>query len=268
MWKLIGFCSRRRVAMASSTPLRLCSRRACAWAAIPVVLRFQVFSLMGFLLLVLLTLLPFFVGVLAFLFISFCDNMPLSKESNSWPDPLIKVFLVHIDPVGISRLLTDLNPFQNLLLVGFERGQILWGKDIGRAMKTRQFHKFTHDFRGFQAGAKGHFHVLTMFSDALRIKPILACHGQQFLRWHKLWPAVVELDNALLHRLFPLDTHGLIENFGVDEGHFRRSMGHPLLDHDKGHPIVDEFYCLRMSERMEPEVENVSLIILDLIVSC
>jgi hypothetical protein len=32
--------------MASSTPLRLCSLRCCAWAIIPAVLRCQVVSLM------------------------------------------------------------------------------------------------------------------------------------------------------------------------------------------------------------------------------
>src|SRR5260370_1078254 len=120
MLKLISFCSRRRVVIASSTLLRLCSLRLCAWAAIPVVLRFQVCSLMVFLLLLVLTPLPFFVGVLAFLLVSFCNNMPSSKESHSWPDPLIKVFLVHIDPVNVSRLFADLDALQNLLLVGFE----------------------------------------------------------------------------------------------------------------------------------------------------
>src|SRR4051812_15343750 len=103
--------------MASSTPLRLCSRRICACAVIPVVLRFQVFSLMGFLLLVVLSLLPFFIGVLAFQLVGFCNNVPLSKESKGWPDPLIKVFLVDIDPVSIPSLFANLDSFKNLLLV-------------------------------------------------------------------------------------------------------------------------------------------------------
>src|SRR5258708_22534997 len=145
MWKLIGFCSRRRVAMASSTPLCLCSRRACAWAAIPVVLRFQVFSLMGFLLLVLLTLLPFFVGVLAFLLVSLRDDMALSEKSNSRSNPLVEVFLVDFGPVSVPGLFANLDAFEYLLLVGFEGWEIVWGKDIGRTMKTRQFHQITHD---------------------------------------------------------------------------------------------------------------------------
>src|SRR5258708_18626906 len=124
MWKLIGFCSRRRVAMASSTPLRLCSRRACACAVIPVVLRFQVFSLMGFLLSILLTLLPLFVSVFALLPVGFCNNVPLSKESNSRANPLIEVYLVHFDPVSVPGLFANLDPFENLFLVRFEGWQI------------------------------------------------------------------------------------------------------------------------------------------------
>src|SRR5712692_2223146 len=120
----------------------------------PAVLRFQVFSLMRLLLLVVLTLLPFFVGVFAFLLVGFRDDVTLFEESNGWPDPFIEIFLIDFNPMDVPRLFANLDAFENLLLVGFERWQILRGKHIGRAMKTRQFHELAYNFCGFQTGAK------------------------------------------------------------------------------------------------------------------
>src|SRR6266545_3900537 len=98
MLKLISFCSCRRVVMASSTPLRLCSLRRCAWAAIPAVLRFQVISLMCLLQRVMLTLLPFFVGVFAFLLVGFRDDVSLLEQGDGWADTFIEIFLIDFDP--------------------------------------------------------------------------------------------------------------------------------------------------------------------------
>jgi hypothetical protein len=111
--------------IAFSTPLLLCPRRVCAWAAAPAVLRFYIFSLMGFLLLLLLTLLPLFVGAFALWPVGFCNTMPLSKESNRRANPLVEVFLVDFDPVNVPGLFANFDPFENVLLVGFESGQIL-----------------------------------------------------------------------------------------------------------------------------------------------
>ncbi len=69
----------------------------------------------------------------------------------------------------------------------------------------------------------------------------------------------------MLNGLFPLRTHRFIQNSGIDESHLRRSMGHPLLDHDQAHPIVHQLYPLGMSECMELEIEEVSRLITHLI---
>src|SRR6266566_4072199 len=199
-----------RAVMASSTPLRFCSLRLWAWAAMPVVLRSQVFSLMRFLPVVLLTLFPFLITVLAFVLVGLCNNMALSEEGDGWPDALIEIFLVHFDPVSIPGLFANLDAFKNLLLVGFKCWQILWSQDIGWTMKARQFHKFTHNFCGFQTRAKCHLHILTMLANTLWIKGVRACHWQQLLPRYKFWLAISELNNSLVDSFFPRFAHSLI----------------------------------------------------------
>src|SRR5712691_148167 len=101
----------------------------------PVVFRSQIFSLMHFLLVV--PLRPFFVAVFAFLLVGRSYDMPLFEEGNRRSDPFVEVLLVHEGPMGIPRLLADLNAFENLLFVDFECGEILRSKYVGRAMEAR-----------------------------------------------------------------------------------------------------------------------------------
>src|SRR5579859_3019664 len=77
-----------------------------------------------------------------------------------------------------------------------------------------------------------------MFSDALRIKP-------------------------MLHGLLPSCTHGVIQDFRIDERHFWRSMSHPLLDQDQAHAVVNELNRLGVAKRMEAEMKEISLLITD-----
>ena len=98
------------------------------------------------LLVVVLALFPFFVGVLAFVLVCLRDNLSLFEQGDGWANSFLQVFLVDFSPMGISSLLADPNPFKNLLLVGFERGKIIWGEHIGWAMKTRQLHELADDF--------------------------------------------------------------------------------------------------------------------------
>src|SRR6266853_898454 len=178
----------------------------------PVVLRSQVFSLMLMLLIVLLALLPFFVGVLAFMLVCLCDNLSLSEEGNGWTDSLIEIFLVDFDPVDVPCLFADLDSFENLLFVDFKRREIIWGEHISRAMKTRQLHELADDFCCFQTRTKRHLDILTMLTNALWIKGIRACHRQKFFPRHVFWFSIVELDDPLLDRFFPGFTHRLIQN--------------------------------------------------------
>ena len=94
----------------------------------------------------LLTQRPFFIGVLTLVLVCLCHDLSLSEEGDGGPDPFVQIFLVDFRPMSISSLFADLNPFKNLLLVGFECGEILWGEHVGRAMKTRQLHEFADDF--------------------------------------------------------------------------------------------------------------------------
>jgi hypothetical protein len=104
---------------------------------------------MGLLLLLVLMLLPFFVGVFALLLVSLGNDMALSEESKSWSNAFIEVFLVDFDPMSVPGLFANRDTFEYLLLVGFERRQILRGEDICRTMKTGQLHELTHDFCRF-----------------------------------------------------------------------------------------------------------------------
>jgi hypothetical protein len=70
-------------------------------------------------------LLPLLVGVLAFVLVRLRNDMTLFEEGDVSSDSFIQVFLVDFNPVDITRLLADFDAFENLLLVGFERWQIL-----------------------------------------------------------------------------------------------------------------------------------------------
>src|SRR5258708_17807858 len=222
---------------------------------------------MCLLLLVVLTLFPFFVGVLALLLVSFRNDVSLSKEGNSWPNPLSKVLLVHEGPVGIPCSFPDLDTLKNLLSVSFKRGEILWREDICWAVETRKFHDLAHDCCSFETTPQSHFDVLPMVADPLWIKGVWASHRQKLFAWHKFWFALIELDNALLDRLFPCFVHGVIQNSGVNQGHFWRRMGHPLLDHDQAHPIVQQFDSLGMTKRVTFEMKDLALLISNLVFS-
>src|SRR6266568_1548382 len=142
---------------------------------------------MSLLLLAVLALLPFFVGVFALVLLTFRDDGSLLEEGYGRPDTFVEVFLIDFDPMGVPRLFTDLDAFLNLLFVGFQCGKILWGEYVGRAMKTRQFHKLTNDFRGFQTRTQCHLHILPVLTDPLWIKRIRACHWQQLPSGYICW---------------------------------------------------------------------------------
>src|SRR6266849_3337399 len=232
----------------------------------PAVFRTQVFSLICFpLLIAALTLLPFFVGVFALILLTFRDDVPLPEQSKRWANTFIKVFLIDFNPVNIPCLFPDLDAFKNLLLVGFERREVIWSKHICWTVETRQFHEFAHDFRRFQTRTQRHFDVLSMFTNPFGVKGVRARHGQELLPRHTLWLPLIKLDNAFLDRLFPGFPHRFIQDFGVDQGHFWTCMRHPLLNKNQAHSIVDEFHSLRMTKRVETEVKNVPLFILYLI---
>lgn len=206
---------------------------------------------------------PLFVSVFALLLLTFRDDGSLPEQSHGWPDALIKVPLVHEGPVGISRLLANLDALQNLLLVDFERGEIIWGKHIRGTVETRQFHELAHDFRRFQTRTQRHLDVLPMFTHPLRIKGIRASHWQEFRPLNQLWLAIAELDNAKLHRLFPGFAHGFIQDFRVDQGHFWARVRHPLLNENQAHSVVDEFNSFRVAKSMEAEMKEIALLIAD-----
>src|SRR5712692_8487752 len=69
----------------------------------------------------------------------------------------------------------------------------------------------------------------------------------------------------MLHRLFPLRTHGLIQDFRVNQGHFRAGMGHPLLHQNQAHASIQEFNAFRMSESMKSETKEDSFLVSNLI---
>src|SRR6266516_5185659 len=102
----------------------------------PAVLRFQVFSLMGLLLCGLLTLLPFFVGVFAFILLTFRHDLVLLEHGDSRSNPIIQIVLVEEGPMRIACPFADLDPFKELVLVGFECGKMLCCQDICGTMKT------------------------------------------------------------------------------------------------------------------------------------
>src|SRR5260370_1455775 len=251
--------------MASSTPLRFCSLRKLAWAVIPVVLRFQVFSLMWLLRGVVLTLLPFLRGIFALVLLTFRHDMSLFEESNSRTDTFIEVFLVDFDPMNIPCPFPNLNAFKNLLFVCFERGEVVWGKRIRWAMETREFHALAHNLGGFQTRTKCHLHILPVFPYPLWIKHIRACHRQLFLPRNKLRFAIVELNNSLLDRLFPLGAHRLVQNFSINAGHFTTCLGHPLLHHDERHPVVEKLNSFWVPKGMDPKMGDSSTFVLNLI---
>src|SRR5258708_1794095 len=149
---------------------------------------------MYFLVVIVLTTLPFVVGVFALLFVGLRDDMALFEQGNRRANTFIKVFLVDVDPVDVSRLFPDLDAFKNLLLVDFERREVIWSKHIRWTVETRQFHELAHDFRRFQTTPQSHFDILPMFTHPLWIKSIRACHWQELLPWNKLWFAIIELD--------------------------------------------------------------------------
>jgi hypothetical protein len=211
--------------------------------------------------------LPFFVGVFALQFVGLRDDLTLFEQGNSWSNTFLEVFLIDEGPMGIAGLPSDLNAFQNLLLIGFQREEILWGKHIRGTVETRQFHKLAHDFRRLQTTPQCHLHVLPMLANPLWIKGICACHWQKLRSLNHLWLAVVELDNALADRLFPRLLHAFIQDFGVDEGHFWARLCHPLLNENQAHSIVDEFNRLGLAKSMKAEMEHVALLIEDLILS-
>src|SRR2546427_683081 len=99
-------------------------------------------------------------------------------------------------------------------------------------MKTGQFGKLADQFWRFHTIANRQFCVSTIVANPLWIKCLWFMKNRQhLLAWHIFWLSFGKLDNAMLHSLFPLGTHGLIQNPCVDEGHFWRCMGHPLLHH-------------------------------------
>src|SRR5271157_4073029 len=102
-----------------------------------------------------------------------------------------------------------------------------------------------------------------MFTHPLWIKGIRACHWQELLARNKLWFSISELDDPLLHCLLPGGTHGVIQNFRVDKRHLWRSMGHPLLDQDQAHSVVNEFNSFGVTKRMEAEMKEIALLITD-----
>src|SRR6266699_5186091 len=97
-----------------------------------------------------LTLPPLLRRVFTLVLLTFGNDLFLLEHGDGWSDTSIEVFLVDFDPVSIPRLLSDLNAFENLLFVGLECGEILWGEYVGRAMETGQFHELADDFCGFQ----------------------------------------------------------------------------------------------------------------------
>src|SRR5258708_9035698 len=95
------------------------------------------------------------------------------------------------------------------------------------------------------------------------LKGIRACHWQELLSRNKLWFSIIELDDPLLQRLLPGGTHRLVENFRVDQSHFWRSMGHPLLNENQTHSIVNKFNGFRVAKSMEAEMKEMALLITD-----
>jgi hypothetical protein len=74
---------------------------------------------------VLVSLFPLLIGILAFVLVCLCHDLSLFEEGYGWSDTFIKVFLVDFGPVGISRLLSNRNAFENLLGIRFESGEIV-----------------------------------------------------------------------------------------------------------------------------------------------
>jgi len=79
--------------------------------------------------------------------------------------------------------------------------------------------------------------------------------------WNKLWFSIIELDDPLLHRLLPGCTHGIVQDFRVNECHLWQGMGHPLLDQGQAHSVVNEFNRFGVTKRLEAKVEGIALLI-------
>src|SRR5260221_3492084 len=136
-------------------------------------------------------------------------------------------------------------------------------------METRQFGKLTHQFWGLHTIPDREFCIGSVVSHPLRVECLWLIENREYLlAWHIFWLSFGKLDNAMLHSLLPLGTHGFIQNPCVDEGHFWRCMGHPLLHHEQTHTIVHQFYPLCMSESMESEVKEFSFLISNVILCC
>src|SRR5258708_17517558 len=111
--------------------------------------------------------------------------------------------------------------------------------------------------------------MLTVIADTSWIKSLsFTDDGEHLFARNVLWFAFVEMDNALVARFFTLGIHRFIQDLRVDQGHFGRSMSHPLLDHDQTHAIVQQFHAFGMPESVEAKMKDLSLFVLDLILFC
>src|SRR5229473_2459768 len=115
----------------------------------PDVSRSQVFSLIDLPLLVMLTLLPLLRRVFTLVLLTFGNDVFLLEHGNGWLHTFIQVLLIHFHPVCIPSLFPHLDTCQDLLLVGFQCGQVFWGEYIGWTVKTRQFSKLADQFWWF-----------------------------------------------------------------------------------------------------------------------
>src|SRR5260370_3998187 len=108
---------------------------------------------MWFLRSIVLTQLPFLVSVLAFVLLTFGDNLPLLEHNHGRSDALLKIFLIDFGPVSVVSLLANLNALQELLFIDLQCRKILRSKDVRWAVKTRKFGKFTDQLRRFDTVA-------------------------------------------------------------------------------------------------------------------
>src|SRR6266571_4081883 len=144
---------------------------------------------MGFLLSMLLCLLlfPFLLGILALVLLAFRHDLSLLEQGDGWPHPFIEIFLVDFNPIGIAGLFAYLNPFKDVLLIRFERRQVIRCEHIGRTMKTRQLGKLTDQFWGLDTIANRQFRIGSIVAYPLWIECLWLMKNRQHLfAWYIL----------------------------------------------------------------------------------
>src|SRR5258707_9659404 len=128
--------------------------------------------------LLLLSLFPFLRRVLPFILLTFRHNLSLLEQGNGRPDSFIEIPLIDLDPVGVAGLFANLNALKQLLLVGFQSRQILWGKHIRWTVKAGQLGEFADQLWWLDTVPDWEFRIVPVVTYSRWIKGLLRIsHG-------------------------------------------------------------------------------------------